>query len=231
MPIPHSRSDNDSVLGSEAAPERITRRRDQGHKSLLDSIRFYLKTVYKLAANFYDGLLLMTDLPILIPVSSVVGKGRASSNNSISKRWIEVTAMIFHSENADAQQLLASVAIAGVLFGAIHFFAWKFTFPSTPEQSLWRNISVTIVVISITLFLSALCWYPLAEVANGSKNRVSEILSKFALYFIIFINSYLALGTYPVSRLFLLILAFTSLRSLPPSAFDTVNWIELVPHI
>lgn len=36
---------------------------------------------------------------------------------------------------------------------------------------------------------------------------------------------------YPVSRITLLVLAVISLRSLPPSAFDTVDWVEFVPHI
>lgn len=42
---------------------------------------------------------------------------------------------------------------------------------------------------------------------------------------------FLASIAYPVARIALLILSVTSLRSLPPSAFDTVDWVELVPHI
>ena len=36
---------------------------------------------------------------------------------------------------------------------------------------------------------------------------------------------------YILARVFTLVLAFTSLRELPPGAFDTVHWTTFIPHI
>ena len=36
---------------------------------------------------------------------------------------------------------------------------------------------------------------------------------------------------YTLSRVFTLALAFTSLRDLPPGAFDTVHWTTFIPHV
>ena len=36
---------------------------------------------------------------------------------------------------------------------------------------------------------------------------------------------------YIIARLVILVLAFTSLRELPPGAFDTVHWTTFIPHV
>ena len=36
---------------------------------------------------------------------------------------------------------------------------------------------------------------------------------------------------YIIARVFTLVLALTSLRDLPPGAFDTVHWTTFIPHI
>jgi hypothetical protein len=36
---------------------------------------------------------------------------------------------------------------------------------------------------------------------------------------------------YIIARVVLLVLAFLSLKSLPPKAYETVNWTTFMPHI
>lgn len=36
---------------------------------------------------------------------------------------------------------------------------------------------------------------------------------------------------YFVARVILLVVAFSSLRSLPPAAYETVYWTTLIPHV
>ena len=36
---------------------------------------------------------------------------------------------------------------------------------------------------------------------------------------------------YVIARVVTLVLAFTSLRELPPGAFDTVHWTTFIPHV
>ena len=47
----------------------------------------------------------------------------------------------------------------------------------------------------------------------------------------------MAIGTavfavlYVLSRVALLVIAFMSLRSLPPGAYETVHWTTFIPHV
>lgn len=84
---------------------------------------------------------------------------------------------------------------------------------------MWRTASLGIVGACA---LSVLGNYTLHFV-NKSKHRFL-ILPWFVLLLITAV-------VYPVSRLLLLALAATSLRSLSPSSFDTIHWVEFVPHI
>ncbi|KAJ7706552.1 hypothetical protein B0H16DRAFT_1635305 [Mycena metata] len=75
------------------------------------------------------------------------------------------------------------------------------------EMWIWR---ISSVFIAAYLVLTILLMIPLAVL-------VSFMLFGFVVY--------------PLCRLFLIILSFTPLRSLPPSAFVDVNWSNYIPHL
>ena len=111
----------------------------------------------------------------------------------------------------------------GVCFGAIHCIAWHFSFPTHAELLIWRVSCVAITAVPIytplTLFL-AVC------ISNMGSKVIGVI---FGIFGILSISS--AFILYIVARVFTLVLAFTSLRDLPPGAFDTVHWTTFIPHI
>ena len=114
----------------------------------------------------------------------------------------------------------------GVLFGVIHCLAWHFSFPTHTELLMWRISSVTITV--------AICYIPFAyrfiyarEKAGSREFDADDI----ALEFIITFLSVFAGVVYIIARAITLVLAFTSLRDLPPGAYETVHWSTFIPHI
>ena len=124
-----------------------------------------------------------------------------------------------NSNGEDAGAAGAIVLWVGVLFGAIHCIAWSFSFPTHVELLIWRisSVAVTVVPSHILLMLFLTDW-----LKNTNFNATLVIVS----------FSILPAGMlYILARAVTLILVFTSLRDLPPGAFNTVYWTTFIPHI
>ena len=111
----------------------------------------------------------------------------------------------------------SGMILVTMVFGGIHCIAWSFAFPSPTEQLLWRISSIAITGTPLA-FISAFFIFN----QQLHYNPVSAIL---------FIAIFLLAFFYPVSRILLLVLSLTTLRSLPPSAYQTVQWTTFLPHI
>jgi hypothetical protein len=101
-----------------------------------------------------------------------------------------------------------------LLFGGIHCIGWDFSFPSRTEHLLWRISSAAITGIP---FLFAFGHGMQVDFLN---NTVFSFRHNFAL-----------LPLYVLFRLVLLVLSLITLRSLPASALQTVEWTTFLPHI
>ena len=106
----------------------------------------------------------------------------------------------------------------GICFGAIHCIAWSFPFPTHAELLIWRIscVAITAVPVYIPLMYSLGIWW----------ESIVETIGDIA-YFLIFP----AFILYIIARVFTLVLAFTSLRDLPPGAYETVLWTTSIPHV
>ena len=107
----------------------------------------------------------------------------------------------------------------GVCFGAIHCIAWHFSFPTHAELLIWRIFTVAIMAVPAYMFftLSLGNWLDNMDFYNAA--------------FIALLSIFPACILYIVARVVTLALAFTSLRGLPPGAFDTVHWTTFIPHV
>ena len=110
--------------------------------------------------------------------------------------------------------------MVGIVFGAIHCIAWSFEFPSHTELVLWRISSVGIIATPV-YFLVGL-WFALVY-EDDLPIWVTEIV-------LLPIATFLPL-LYIVARAVTVVLAFMSMRALPPAAFETVHWTTFIPHI
>ncbi|KDQ54105.1 hypothetical protein JAAARDRAFT_161042 [Jaapia argillacea MUCL 33604] len=116
------------------------------------------------------------------------------------------------------RDLIASIsASVAALFGAIHCFAWSLQFPSGLQQLLWRVSALTITSTPIIEFLSFYI---------GSRFDYHYMVSTALYALILFVAT-----AYIAARVTLLILAFASLRHLPPGAYEAVYWTTFIPHI
>ena len=107
----------------------------------------------------------------------------------------------------------------GVCFGAIHCTSWNFSFPTHIELLMWRISSVAITAVPIYIF-----W---AGSAGAHHIRDMHFRVKGFIYF----GAVSGLTLYILARAVTLVLAFTSLRELPPGAYETVHWSTFIPHI
>ncbi|KZP23506.1 hypothetical protein FIBSPDRAFT_930558 [Athelia psychrophila] len=102
--------------------------------------------------------------------------------------------------------------IVAAVFGAIHCAAWSYAFPSYTDQSMWQICAITIVMVPLIMAVAFATENPFI----GGEGGVS--VSNGAVLYI-------------PARIILLVLSFTTLRQMPLSAYQTVQWITWIPHI
>ena len=113
------------------------------------------------------------------------------------------------------------VLVVGACFGAIHCIAWFFSFPTHTELLIWRNSSVVITAVPIYIPLTTLLGYLLGGVMKYENSSI----------IVTYVGALSGIILYIIARAVTLVLAFTSLRELPPGAYETVHWTTFIPHV
>jgi hypothetical protein len=96
-------------------------------------------------------------------------------------------------------------------FGGIHCIAWSFHFPSHTERLLWRISSIAITGIPLV-------YMGIGYIDDKYNNVPWRVLALLLIFYV-------------VVRVVLLVLSLSTLRSLPPSILQTVEWTTFLPHI
>jgi hypothetical protein len=131
-------------------------------------------------------------------------------------------------KNRDSGEKIPTLAnlgpsILGVAFGAVHFIAWPYVFPSHAELILWRVSCVAMTVVPLfSTVVSAGIVAVLLDVVG-----MVVVAALFSCMPLLIFSAWL----YIAARIATIVMAFTTLRSLPSEAFTVVDWTTFIPHI
>ncbi|KZP34003.1 hypothetical protein FIBSPDRAFT_943080 [Athelia psychrophila] len=126
------------------------------------------------------------------------------------------------SHHATRFTLYANISglMATVVFGALHCTAWSYNFPSFAERLMWRACALFITAIPVPMGAAFLVFDPSRTTARSGLSAYIRQLC-MALCVLLYI----------LARIFLLVLSFSTLRRLPPSAYQSVQWTKFIPHV
>ena len=127
-----------------------------------------------------------------------------------------------NSTKKGAEKASGVFVLVGTPFGLIHILACRFSFPTPAELLMWRISSITMFAAIIYVPMGYLVRRNSEEVGSRKLHDVFLTVTLFSLF---------AGVVYTIARAVTLVLAFTSLRDLPPGAYETVHWSTFIPHI
>ncbi|KZP18188.1 hypothetical protein FIBSPDRAFT_1028312 [Athelia psychrophila] len=148
-----------------------------------------------------------------VPVWREIGCQFASTGPNAANEPINIAGDAADAGLLNAYSLFGTIAI---YFGALHFIAWSYPFPSHTQRVLWR---VCCIALTCTPVMSPMVKKLLTDVE----------LSPVAKLLLLLLAGVFAL-LYIFARLATMVISFTTLGSLPPSATDTVQWTRFIPH-
>jgi hypothetical protein len=154
----------------------------------------------------------------------------------------------FSSSNLQNQWTLAMVLIMLLFaYGGVHLFAWNFGFPSSLERLLWRIAGLYLVgagALGTCLFFARnpiedyldamdLKWGDEYPSRDKLRTRLAYCVrcccSGWLLMFAALLVGLLELG-YLLSRFYIVVESFRSVKHLPIGVYAAVPWANYIPH-
>ncbi|THV44140.1 hypothetical protein BGAL_0722g00030 [Botrytis galanthina] len=120
-----------------------------------------------------------------------------------------------------------------VVHAAIHVTGWNLSFPTTTEQLLWHGASLCLLLdLFVWGIVEVLLLKPGLDFDMTLLGIWEKRSSKRGFWRSWGLDGPAILGSslYFLSKLMLLVGAFTSLRLLPESAYETVEWTKFLPN-
>lgn len=119
--------------------------------------------------------------------------------------------------------------MASLAYGAIHAAAWNEHFPSLAEQWLWRSSAIYIGFCGglwIILNYITQAYRPLNEFWERWMDGKASWYFNVVIGFLVFLCGL----SFILARLYIVVEAVVSIRSLPAAAYATPDWTQVFPH-
>ncbi|KAI9881126.1 MAG: hypothetical protein M1830_008284 [Pleopsidium flavum] len=129
--------------------------------------------------------------------------------------------------------LIAALIIC-MFYGAAHATAWKFVFPTDVERLLWRIACIDTIagVISLLAIFSVVVFlheHGYKLLLKSFFTREPGIMS--LLYRVVILIGILNFPFFILSRIYIIIETFISLRRVQLGVYQTVQWTDYIPHL
>jgi hypothetical protein len=139
---------------------------------------------------------------------------------------------------------LPLLALLSLFYGGIHASSWNSHFPSFIEQTLWQVAACTVASGGFVMLL----WLSAVRVfVSAPYEAIVRAVFEHWIISTIYIKTAKTWGDFAVliwmlvakvwivlwglARMYLITEAFISIRSLPVGAYNTTNWVDVLPHI
>ena len=144
-------------------------------------------------------------------------------------RYIWVEALFFVSNNNILLILLVALPL---VYGGIHLTTWNFHFASQTEQLLWK---IACVDIMGTIPISVIFFGCISHVRSKAYRRWSIPEQEFAMLLLVQYTSWILFTPlfifYALSRIYIVVESFISLRHVPIGVYAAIPWVQDIPHI
>ena len=129
--------------------------------------------------------------------------------------------------------LVAALTVC-MFYGAAHATAWKFIFPTDVERLLWRIACIDTIagVISLLAVFSVVVFFH----EHGHKLLLKSFFTRepgimALLYRLVILIGLLNFPFFILSRIYIITETFISLRHVQLGVYQTVDWIDYIPHL
>ena len=129
--------------------------------------------------------------------------------------------------------LIAALVICS-FYGVAHILAWHFVFPTPIEHLLWKVACIDAIagtvsllaIFSIAIYLHEHHWRSLKEAILARESGVMPWI-----YRLVILIGVLNIPFFILSRIYIVVETFVSLRRVPLGVYATVEWAEYIPHL
>ncbi|MCJ1265909.1 hypothetical protein MMC22_005791 [Lobaria immixta] len=129
--------------------------------------------------------------------------------------------------------LIAALVLC-CFFGGCHILAWNFEFPTSIERRLWRIACIDTIVgtisllamFSIVIYLHEHNWKSLRNALLAHELGMLPWIYRLVILF-----GVLNIPFFLLSRVYIIVETFISLRRVPLGVYATVDWAEYIPHL
>ena len=175
--------------------------------------------------TIFNQLKISIDLDIETNVSNFPGSLTYSAFKTLSKWRIY-----------QAKEFLSILVVLSLVYGGIHLATWNFAFASKTEHLLWK---IACIDIMATVPIGIVCIEGLESLIESLKDFLRSLFPRSWAWRVWYYLSerlpsaifYTLSIPYALSRIYIVVESFISLRRVPIGVYAAVPWVQAIPHV